>query len=858
MSPSSRHLRRLGVGGLAGLALLAAAYWATLEPAPRIRVLWREGIAAGQQSALEARYLLRNGRDRLPEGSVAYDLLDTSRANIERLVEDPAVADTNDIDRNAYVVEPETDRGDEWTWVAYRVPVLRAAWPRLALILIFAIAAAAGLGRDSLRLGRRVIGAARQVVQAWNTHWRLHGGTRAAVEAIPSLGWRGTSALVFGGCVAAAIVLVGTRDLEGFETSFFSLDREAAVAVVRVLGQPVYTMAVGLGVRLPLHGSLGASPAAALAPYLPGPWIYWLLIAFSIAGSALVVRHALEPIAGRAVSWLAIVLVFSSVPLVNYSIYDDWPETAVTYCAFVACVFAPHALLTALATRDSPAVRRIAVLAIAATVWSLIALSHPGYWPQLAGTLVLGAALALSRPGHPFSRGSLAIVALGVVSLLPVALQAPDLLREVMAASAPDAAPMLRQVEGPVGSLLPANAFPFVAAAPRMPFTYVPLVVVSLLIGLLSNDPQLRRLAVGGALVSIALGVAAATLPAGGAWYAPSTTWALRDPAIGFAVLSGAAAVASIYTSPRVAALLGARLAAGALLVAALQGVAYAGQLVMVELVWRGHREPWMQNTSPGEDRARTRGLPPERFPPGERLALWPGVRTKMRLQQRASTDFADAGYLLVTALTKNRTMRGLVPSQEALFNQTTDLSAQILCDGTAVRFLQLRYIVAPPGVECGPWKRVPDVHVDGWLEVGIASDVDDRAWALPASGLAEPTARQPAFSDSSVLSSLVPLPGTSVTLTPPGVAIQLDDPSRAGGHALVLPLAYDPALRASSGQVRNVGGLAAVTGIDRSTVTVEFVPDLPALLRASSMTLAQVLAVVGFVGMACVAWRCG
>ena len=203
--------------------------------------------------------------------------------------------------------------------------------------------------------------------------------------------------------------------------------------------------------------------------------------------------------------------------------------------------------------------------------------------------------------------------------------------------------------------------------------------------------------------------------------------------------------------------------------------------------------------------------------------------------------------------------MRGMVEPNAELFNQATDLPPAVLCDGDAVRFLQLRSIVVRPDVECQPWTRLPDVQVDGWLEVGIASERDDRARGLPLLRIAEPMARRPALTrGSSLLSVLVPLPGTSVTLAPPGVAIQLDDPSRADGYALVLPLAYDPALRASSGLVRNVGGLAAVTGIDRRDVTVQFVPDLAALLRAVSMTLAQVLAVVGFVGMACVAWRCG
>jgi hypothetical protein len=834
-------LRRLGLCGLAGLVLLAGAYAATLERAPRIRVLWRDGVTAPQQAALEATYLLRNPRDRLPEGSLAYDLLDTSGTNIRRLVDDPAVADTNDIDRHAYVVEPGTDRGGEWTWVAYRVPGLRVAWVRWTLILLLATAAVVGLRREWRWLLRRALtGLARD--------------TEAGKP--PSIGWSAAAPLIVGGCLATVIVLIGTRDVEGFETAFFSLRRgDTAAAFVRVLGQPVYTMALGLGVRLPLHGNLGSSPAAALAPYLPGPVTYWLLIALSVAASAMLVRHALEPIVGRIVSWLAIALLFWSLPIVNYTIADDWPETAVTYCAFVACVFAPQALLVSLGARGSLTVRAVGVVAVAATVWSLIALSHPGYWPLIAATLVLASALALCQPGETFRRKSAAIVLLGLVSLLPVALDAPDLLRELAALSALDSAPVRRSISGGVGSFLPANAFPFAAAAPRFPFTYLPLALVSLVIGFKSNHRLLRSLAVGGALASIALGVGAATLPPGESWLAPTATWALREPAIAFAVLSGAAAVASIRGRPAAVGVFGAVPAVAALGVAALQGLAYAGHVVVVELQTRGDRQPWTQNMSLGEARVRMRGLPPDRFPPA-RLALWPDVRRQMRSRQRASTDFADAGYLVVTANTKVRTMRGMVEPNDGIFSQTTDLAPPVLCDRRTVQFLQLRYLVMPAGVECPPWTRLPDVRVDGSLEVGLAAEPDDRAWALPLSRLGEPMARRPALSaDAALISALAPLSGTLVTLTVSGVAIQLDDPSRAGGYALVLPLAYDSALRASSGEVRNVGGLAALTGIDQREVTVQFVPDSVALLRAAARTLAQLLALVGLVGLACVRW---
>lgn len=204
MDISSALLRRLGVCGLTGLVLLPAAYWATLEPAPRIRILWRAGISAEQQATLEARYLLRNGRDLLPEGSLAYDLLDTSRANIRRLVEDPAVADTNDIDRHTYVVEPDTDRGGAWTWMAYRVPGLRAASARGALILLLTIAALAGLRREWLLVLRAAMTGARHMAGVWKRHRRAPADSRDVFDAIA---WRASAPSPASGRMGLAIRL---------------------------------------------------------------------------------------------------------------------------------------------------------------------------------------------------------------------------------------------------------------------------------------------------------------------------------------------------------------------------------------------------------------------------------------------------------------------------------------------------------------------------------------------------------------------------------------------------------------------------------------------------------------------------
>jgi len=193
--------------------------------------------------------------------------------------------------------------------------------------------------------------------------------------------------LAFSCSIAAIVILIGPRDLESYDTAFFSLDRGTAVQSEHVLGHPVYTLSLGLGLRLPLHGSLGASPVAAIGPFLPMPLTYGLLLACAIASAVMVVRYALDPVCGRLVSWLAVVHLFCSMPIVTYTISSDWPEIVVAYIAIVACVFAPHALLAARAARSTTE-RRIVWISIAGVVWSLVAVAHSGYWPHIAATLV--------------------------------------------------------------------------------------------------------------------------------------------------------------------------------------------------------------------------------------------------------------------------------------------------------------------------------------------------------------------------------------------------------------------------------------------------------------------------------------
>jgi hypothetical protein len=682
----------------------------------------------------------------------------------------------------------------------------------------------------------------------WRTPWPAAAADRLGISGreIGGAVGRLLSTLAFGGGIAAIMIGFGTRDLEGYEHAFFSLDRGTAVEAVEVLGHPVYTLAIGFGIRLPLQASLGASPIAALAPYMPTPLTYWALLAFSIGAAVMIARHALEPMCGRLVSWLAMVLLFFSVPMVNYTVTDDWPETAVTYCVFVGCVFAPHALLALRNSHTSANVRRCAGLSLVGAVWSLVALSHPGLWPLLGASLALTATLALCRSDHPFRARLTVVTALAIVSFVAVAMQLPDIIRELDLAV--EGGSIARAVSDAPGSLISANAFLFGQVGPRMPFTFLVMALLSFSIGLTLNDVHSRRLIVGSALISIVLSIAAVRLSPGSAAYAPSTTWALRDPAIAFAILSAACAAGALRKSPNVKYFVGPVVATFA--IAGLQGPSLAAYIALTDDSAGG----WNQDMTTREARVSIRGLPRDRVPPGERLALWPGVRRAMRSEAMASTDFADAGYLLTTAWTKQRTMRGLVEPNNVLFDQATDLSSQVLCDPNAVRFLRLRYLVMPPDVECEPWARMSDLQVDDRFDLGVATEWDDMVRALPLANLSDRVAREPALSAGSVLlPALVPLSGSSLSIAGTSVAIQLADVSFADGQALVLPVAYDSAWHTSSGRVQNVGGLVALVDVDQRQVNVDYVPDAVAVLRAASMTLAQILAVVGFLGLACI-----
>ena len=100
--------QRWFVAPFVATSLLTLAFcYATYDPIPpRVYVRWSDHVTASQRVALEAVYHLAE-REYADGTTWSYGLLDTSTDNIQRLVQDPAAADTHMIDRDTFeLTEP--------------------------------------------------------------------------------------------------------------------------------------------------------------------------------------------------------------------------------------------------------------------------------------------------------------------------------------------------------------------------------------------------------------------------------------------------------------------------------------------------------------------------------------------------------------------------------------------------------------------------------------------------------------------------------------------------------------------------------------------------------------------------------
>ena len=133
---------RASLAALGIVALVFLVHAATAGPAAVLAVRWQPGTTGDVRRAFEREHLLVNAERRGPD-NWGYDLLDRSSSNIEAIVGDSRVADTQGVDRTTFVVNDESS-DTAWTSALARVPGLRNPVVRGNAVLVLLIVALPG------------------------------------------------------------------------------------------------------------------------------------------------------------------------------------------------------------------------------------------------------------------------------------------------------------------------------------------------------------------------------------------------------------------------------------------------------------------------------------------------------------------------------------------------------------------------------------------------------------------------------------------------------------------------------------------------------------------------------------------
>lgn len=262
---SVRLERRAGIVALVLLAFLVGIYGLTSETAPIVRVRWGESVIPERQAVVERAHSLVDGGSPMPDAprSIAYVLLDTSRRNIEALVMNPDVADTHDIDREAFTIASTAGRSRRRIWLADRVPGLRSLQVQAAVVLILALVAAAGLARPLM--SSPPISALRRWMGTDEDLFDRFGASSRGAGTVPGRTWRHDVSSALAKFAAAVLVVLsaGVPILEGWKALLVA----SAILAIGFGTGPVSRrrMAVAAAVVLTVGGLKALLPRADIA-----------------------------------------------------------------------------------------------------------------------------------------------------------------------------------------------------------------------------------------------------------------------------------------------------------------------------------------------------------------------------------------------------------------------------------------------------------------------------------------------------------------------------------------------------------------------------------------------------------------
>lgn len=134
------------------LGTLAVLRMTTAEVAPSIHIRWQPDVSDTDRAELERAFMLASPIH-TEATTFAYALLDTRSEHVRAIVEHPAVDDTHEIDRDAFVVWPSAPESRTVRWKAHELQLLRDDARRSRIVSILLILSAVSI--VGIVVGRR-------------------------------------------------------------------------------------------------------------------------------------------------------------------------------------------------------------------------------------------------------------------------------------------------------------------------------------------------------------------------------------------------------------------------------------------------------------------------------------------------------------------------------------------------------------------------------------------------------------------------------------------------------------------------------------------------------------------------------
>ena len=141
---------------IALLTLLGCGYYFTWQPAPSVLIHWRQGTTPGRKAAIERWFGLVRARD-AERRAVTYDLVDTRRANINELLEQPEVEAVGYIDSVRNTVAGDARRGRGGMWLGDRFSAVRAYRLVPGIIVACSVVIAYAFAKEIVAKRRRTL-----------------------------------------------------------------------------------------------------------------------------------------------------------------------------------------------------------------------------------------------------------------------------------------------------------------------------------------------------------------------------------------------------------------------------------------------------------------------------------------------------------------------------------------------------------------------------------------------------------------------------------------------------------------------------------------------------------------------------